>query len=470
MRIRILHTESFRLTALFAALFVGATLVLAASIYLIVDSAFKAELLHAADLDIAAIKKGYAAEGVNEAVEVINQRLTKPPASDFLVLESTDGKKIAGNLPFIQPRIGSSKLPALRAAARGEDEEAEEHEILGRGAIVAPGLYAFSGRDLYVLSVTETKALQAVAWVLLGTLVLAVGAGLVLSRGFLSRMDAITDTCRAIMAGRLSDRVPVAGSRDELARLASSINAMLDRIGTLMETINQISSDIAHDLRTPLTRLRQHLEEARTENLAPQDQMQIIDMAIAESENILAVFAALLRIGQIEAGVLRRPVGIVDLGAVVREVGETYRPVAEDSGHPLEVSGVLAARIRGDRELLFQLFANLIENAIAHTPRGTRIAIIQEMAERTSTISVSDAGPGIPRGEREKVFRRFYRLEQARSSKGSGLGLALVKAIAQFHNAAIALEDNAPGLVVSVRFTTIPHMTAATDRANSASA
>jgi signal transduction histidine kinase len=456
VRNRILRTESFRLTALFAALFVGATLILAASIYLIVDGAFKAELLHAADLDLAAIKKGYAAEGVNEAVEVINQRLTKPPASDFLILESTDGKKITGNLPFIRPRLGSLKLAALPAAAGDEDEDAEEHEILGRGALVAPGLYAFSGRDLYVLSVTETTALKAVAWILAGTLLLAVGAGLVLSRGFLRRMDAITDTCRAIMAGRLTDRVPVAGSRDELARLASTINAMLDRIGTLMETINQISSDIAHDLRTPLTRLRQHLELARTENLSPQDHRNAIDKAIAESENILAVFAALLRIGQIEAGVLRRPAGLVDLGAVVREVVETYRPVTEDSGHALEVSGLQSARIRGDRELLFQLFANLIENAIAHTPRGTRIAVTQKHSEEASTVSVSDSGAGIPETEREKVFRRFYRLEQARSSKGSGLGLALAKAVAQFHNATIRLGDNSPGLVVSVRFPTTP--------------
>jgi signal transduction histidine kinase len=449
VRIRTLYSESFRLAALFTALFLGATLILAGSTYLIVDSAFKAELLHAADLDLAAIKKGYAAEGVSEAIEVINQRLTKPPASDFLVLESTDGKKIAGNLPFIRPRIGSQRLPAQGA---GDDEEAEEHEILGRGVLVAPGLYAFSGRDLYVLSVTERSALQTVAWILAGTLLLAAGAGVVLSRGFLRRMDAITDTCRAIMAGRLNDRVPVAGSRDELARLASTINAMLDRIGALMETINQISSDIAHDLRTPLTRLRQHLEIARTDSLSPQDHKHAIERAIAESDNILAVFAALLRIGQIEAGVLRRPVGLVDLCAVLHEVSETYRPVIEDSGHALEVSPLKSARIRGDRELLFQLLANLIENAMVHTPRGTRISLSQTVGEDSTTVSVSDAGAGIPEAAREKVFRRFYRLEQARSSKGSGLGLALVKAIAQFHNATVSLGDNTPGLVVSVRF------------------
>ena len=453
MQIRILRTESFRLTALFTALFLGATLILAGSVYLIVDSAFKAELLHAADLDLEAIRNGYAAEGTNEAVEVVNQRLTKPPASDFLVIERVGGKKIAGNLSFVPPRVGTQRLPA--PIAFHDEEEAEAHEILGRGALIAPGLYAFSGRDLYVLSVTETKALEAVAWVLLGTLLLAVGAGLILSRGFLRRMDAIVDTCRAIMAGRLTDRVPVAGSSDELARLAMTINAMLDRIGALMETINQISSDIAHDLRTPLTRLRQNLESARSESLPP-DHLQAVDRAIVESENILSVFAALLRIGQIEAGVLRHPIGVVDLGAVVREICEIYRPAAEDSGHILEASGVQPAPIHGDRELLFQLFANLIENAIAHTPLGTQISIVQEMEPGASTVSISDTGPGIPGGERDKVFRRFYRLEQSRSSKGSGLGLALVKAIAQFHNATVTLKDNAPGLIVSLRFATIP--------------
>jgi signal transduction histidine kinase len=344
----------------------------------------------------------------------------------------------------------------LPTIGRDDDELTEAHQILGRGTLVAPGLYAFSGRDLYVLSLTETNALRAAAWILAGTLLLAIGGGVMLSRGFLRRMDAITDTCRAIMAGRLTDRVPVAQSRDELARLASTINAMLDRIGALMETVNQISSDIAHDLRTPLTRLRQHLELARTENLAPRDHVQAIDKAIAESENILAVFAALLRIGQIEAGVLRRPVGLVDLGAVVREVGETYRPVTEDSGHPFDVSGARTVQIHGDRELLFQLFATLIENAIAHTPRGTPIALSLMVSQNACAVSVSDSGEGIPESERERVFRRFYRVEQARSSKGSGLGLALAKAIAQFHNATITLGDNSPGLVASVRFSMIP--------------
>lgn len=455
MRARLLHTEAFRLTALFTALLLGATIILAGSVYLIVDAAFKAELLHAADLDLAAIRKGYAAEGVSEAAEVVNQRLTKPPASDFLILETTAGKKIVGNLSFVAPRPGSLRL-AVPVVAGDEDENAPAHEILGRGALIAPGLYAFSGRDLYVLSVTEGKALRAVALILALTLLLAIGAGLVLSRGFLRRMDAITETCRAIIAGRLGDRVPVAGSRDEIARLASTINQMLDRIGVLMDTVNQISSDIAHDLRTPLTRLRQHLELARAADHSPQDRSQAIDRAIAESENILSIFAALLRIGQIEAGVAPRPAALVDLSVIVREIGETYRPVAEDSGHLLEVSVAGPVTIKGDRELLFQLFANLIENALAHTPPGTRIAMSQTVAERASSVAVADSGPGIPTSEQEKVFRRFYRLEQARSSKGSGLGLALVRAIACFHNATITLSDNAPGLVVTVRFATQP--------------
>ena len=452
MRARIFRTEGFRLTALFTALFLGGTIVLAVSVYVIVDNAFKTELLHAADLDLEAIKKGYAAEGVDEAVEVVDQRLTKPPASDFLVIETTNGRKIAGNLPFLPPRTGTQRV-SVPNATRNE-EEREEHEILGRGILVAPGLYAFSGRDLYVLSVTEAHTLQAFIWVLAATLVLAVVAGLLLSRGFLRRMDEITDTCRAIMAGRLGDRVPVSRSGDELARLASTINAMLDRIGALMETINQISSDIAHDLRTPLTRLRQQLELARDEGQPPKEVLAI-DKAIAESDNILAVFAALLRIGQIEAGVLRHPIGVVDLGAVIREIGEIYRPAAEDSGHRLDVSPFQPAAIRGDRELLVQLFANLIENAIAHTPKGTRITIAQTTSDGSSSVSVSDKGPGIPKAEQEKVFRRFYRLEQARSSKGSGLGLALVKAIAEFHGATVKVGDNLPGLVVSVRFTTV---------------
>ncbi len=436
---------------MFAALFMGATLVLGSVLYVIVDHAFKAEILLNASQDLAAIRKGYEAKGISEAVEVVSQRLARPTASDFLILQSAAGKKIAGNLPAIAPRVGTLRFPVPAVQGRNNDED-EGHEILGRGELIASGVYAFAGRDLIVLNVTEEQALRAIGWILAITLVLAVGGGIFLSHGFLKRMDTITRTCQAIMAGRLSDRIPVPGTRDELGRLASVINAMLDRINALMENVRQISNDIAHDLRTPLTRLRHHLELARTEATTVDEYAAAIDHVIEDTDRILSTFSALLRIGQIEAGAGRMSFRRVDLQKVVKDLADIYGPAAEDKKHILDISVTGPAEVLGDRELLSQLFVNLIENAITHTPDGTRIIIALRPNEAGVTVSVADNGPGIPPSEREKVFRRFYRLEQSRSSPGSGLGLSLVAAIAHIHHATVELTDNAPGLCVTIAF------------------
>ncbi|MDE1940150.1 MAG: HAMP domain-containing protein, partial [Alphaproteobacteria bacterium] len=299
MEIRLFRTESFRLTAIFALLFVGATLVLSGVLYAIVDSAFKSEILLNASQDLAAIRKGYSSEGISEATEVVNQRLARPTTSNFLLLQSATGQRIAGNLPAIKPVVGAARLPAPMIR---KDNRGAGHTILGRGQFIAPGVYAFAGQDLAVLNATERKALRAIGWTLTAALIFAVAGGVILSRGFLRRMDTITQTCQAIMAGRLSDRIPEPGTQDELSRLASTINKMLDRINALMENVRQISTDIAHDLRTPLTRLRHHLELARAEATTVDEYGAAVDHVIEDTDHILSIFSALLRISQIEAG------------------------------------------------------------------------------------------------------------------------------------------------------------------------
>ncbi|MDE1987944.1 MAG: HAMP domain-containing histidine kinase [Alphaproteobacteria bacterium] len=449
MEIRLFRTESFRLTAIFALLFVGATLVLSGVLYAIVDSAFKSEILLNASQDLAAIRKGYSSEGISEATEVVNQRLARPTTSNFLLLQSATGQRIAGNLPAIKPVVGAARLPAPMIR---KDNRGAGHTILGRGQFIAPGVYAFAGQDLAVLNATERKALRAIGWTLTAALIFAVAGGVILSRGFLRRMDTITQTCQAIMAGRLSDRIPEPGTQDELSRLASTINKMLDRINALMENVRQISTDIAHDLRTPLTRLRHHLELARAEATTVDEYGAAVDHVIEDTDHILSIFSALLRISQIEAGAGRVSFQRVDLQKVVKNLADLYGPVAEDKRHALSATASDHAEVLGDRELLSQMFVNLIENAITHTPDGTQITIDMKTTEEGISVRVGDNGPGIPAGEREKVFRRFYRLEQGRSTPGSGLGLSLAAAIAQIHNATIELTDNAPGLGATVVF------------------
>jgi signal transduction histidine kinase len=444
VEIRLLRTESFRLTAVFAAMLVGAMAVLVVGLYLIVDHAFRDEILLHAREDLSAIRKGYQSEGLDEAIEVVKQRVARPAPSDVVILETTAGHKIVGNVPAVPVSNGPThvQLPSL--------DRRRHHEVFGLGEIITPGFYAFVGQDLYVLHETEEQAIHVIGWILVVTLAMAVGGGLVLSRSFLSRMDAITRTCRAIMNGHLSQRIPKAGENDELGRLTNVINSMLDRINDLMENNRQISNDIAHDLRTPLTRLRHRLELACAEDGATNSYKAAIDGAIVDTENILTTFSALLRIGQIEAGAGQKSFQRINLGAIVNNIVEIYGPAAEDRRHLLHATVADDVMVLGDKDLLSQILVNLIENAIVHTPAGTYVAVGLERGKRTVTLTVADNGPGVPPAERDKILRRFYRLERSRSSPGSGLGLSLAAAITAIHNGDISVLDNAPGLKIAI--------------------
>jgi signal transduction histidine kinase len=250
------------------------------------------------------------------------------------------------------------------------------------------------------------------------------------------------------MEGDLSARIPVRGTNDEIDQLVVSLNAMLDRIQHLMEGLRQVSNDIAHDLRTPLGRLRQRLEDAREHATTTAEYSSAADAAIVEADLLLETFSALLRIAQIEAGAQKSAFADVDLSAVARSVGEAYLPSAEDSQHRLELGIEDGVALQGDRQLLAQMISNLVENALSHTPAGSTVSL---SVTAGPTITVADNGPGIPADERERVFDRFYRLDRSRTTSGSGLGLALVKAIAGLHGMVITLEDNQPGLRVILK-------------------
>jgi signal transduction histidine kinase len=261
----------------------------------------------------------------------------------------------------------------------------------------------------------------------------------------------ITQTADAIIDGDLSRRIERSGSGDDFDHLSATLNVMLDRIGGLMENLRQVSNDIAHDLRTPLSRLRQDLEEARGRDLTPGDFKRVIDGAMAEADALLETFSALLRIAQIEAGSRRSAFRSVDLSDVLRTVADAYGPAVEEGGGTLRAEIAPDVRVTGDRGLLSQLFVNLVENALHHGAPGT-IALRLLRQSAGVIAEVADDGPGVPADERANVFRRFYRLERSRTTPGSGLGLSTVAAIVELHHAAIELQDNAPGLRVAIRF------------------
>jgi signal transduction histidine kinase len=268
----------------------------------------------------------------------------------------------------------------------------------------------------------------------------------------LRRVDAVNRTARAIMDGDLSQRIPVVGPRDELGGLAEGLNRMLARIEELMESLRHVSSDIAHDLRTPLGRMRQRLETCRMKTRSKAEYEAAIEAAIEDADGILKTFEAMLRIAQIEAGARRARFSPVNLSEVADNVAEAFGAVAEDEGKRLVATVEAGVAVTGDRELLTQMLANLTENALRHTPAGTRVDLCLERVNGEIRLTVSDTGPGIPPEERERVFRRFYQLDESRSTPGSGLGLSLVAAVAKLHNTTVLLEDNNPGLRVSVTF------------------
>ena len=292
-------------------------------------------------------------------------------------------------------------------------------------------------------------------WSAFAVLIAAIAAGAWIASRLQHRLNEVTSTLRRVANGDLSTRLAVSNRGDDLDLISGEINQTLGRLEALVDAMRQVSADIAHELRTPLNRLRIHIEEAarNAANAAPVE--DDLAAAIAQSEAIDQTFSALLRIAQIEAGARREKFAPVDLAALLGDVGDIYAEVAEDAGQILLCDVAGAAWVMGDKELLTQTFANLIENAIRHCPAGTAITCKVRVNGDWVTASVADTGPGIPTGEREMVLRRLYRLEKSRTAEGTGLGLSLVKAVADLHGAELALTDATPGLRVELRFTRI---------------
>jgi signal transduction histidine kinase len=268
------------------------------------------------------------------------------------------------------------------------------------------------------------------------------------------RIDAFANPLAKASQGHTSARVPISGLHDDIDQVGLQVNRMLGNLQKLIENVNQSSSDIAHDLKKPLGRLRQRLDDARRKAKSADEFQGAIDSALGDIDSITETFDALLRITQIEAGARKARFVSVDLKSVLVDVYDVYDIVAEDAGDKLDyaVDLIGPAQVRGDPELLVQLFANLIENSIRHCPPGTRIGMRLCSRDGAYVVEVTDNGPGIPKSERENVFRRLFRLERARSTAGSGLGLSLVAAIVELHGARISLDDNGPGLRVEVSF------------------
>jgi signal transduction histidine kinase len=292
-----------------------------------------------------------------------------------------------------------------------------------------------------------------IPWTVGLILLLGLLGGALMSRNMLRRLDSINKTSGEIIAGDLSRRVPLVGSGDEFDTLAENLNRMLDRIERLMKGLREVTDSVAHDLRTPLNRLRNRLEEVQSRRAADGVETSEIERAIAEADRLIATFNALLLIAETDAGTTRVGVVPLDLGAMMADVVELYEPLAEERNIHLTAARIAAPTIEGNRSLIAQALANLVDNAIKYTPEGGQVAIACSRDENSIDLGVADSGPGIAASDRPRVVERFVRLEASRNSPGTGLGLSLVAAVAHFHNAELLLLDNQPhGLNAVLRF------------------
>jgi signal transduction histidine kinase len=439
------HTSSFQLALLYAGLFAASILLLFTLIYWTAAHYAAQDQSNELDVEFHAIQDEASLSGEGRLPLIVANHLHQRHGERAVyLLQDAQGRKLAGNLAPMPPTVGAL---TLKVALEGE-----EREVRARGYRLADGDYLLIGED--PRSLREMKQLIARAFSVSAvvTLALAVLGGWIISNRALSRVEAVGRTTQAIVAGDLSQRVPVRRTDDEFDRLAASVNAMLDRIEDLMRNVRQVSSDIAHDLRTPLTRLRQCLERARSRATSVEELREAIDASIAQVDSILETFGALLRISQIEAGQRATPLAAIDLSSLLAAIVEDWTPVAGDRGQRMAAEVAPGLALQGDRELLTQMVVNLIDNAIRHSPRGATITVSASSKAQGVEVVVADTGRGIPAEERQNVLRPFYRMESSRTTEGSGLGLSLVAAIAKQHRAQLTLADNDPGLRVSVIF------------------
>jgi signal transduction histidine kinase len=452
---RFIRTSSFRLAALYAGLFAASTAMLFGIVYWTTTDALREQVRLSLQNEMASLEAKLAMEQPGELPTEIEQRLASgKPQPFYYGLQDPSGHAIAGNLANLGMFEGWRELPV-------DDEEGEktdatsEHSnpvLFALGRRLPSGEYLTIATDASRIDEAQEAITDSFAWATAATLLLALAGGVVLSQGFLRRVDEINRTTRAIMGGDLADRIRTTGSGDELDQLGRNLNDMLDRLQGLMDGLKQVSNDIAHDLRTPLSRLKQRLEAVRSEANSVQEYKEAVDEAVQDADVALSIFGALLRIAQIESGKRRANFSDLDLSALLANLAITYSAVAEDMGKALVSSIDPDIYVRGDRELLTQLFVNLIENALRHTPDGATVSMCLARRDRGPIAEVGDNGSGVPENERRNVFKRFYRLERSRSTPGAGLGLALVAAVADLHTARIELVDNDPGLKVALQF------------------
>jgi signal transduction histidine kinase len=447
---KVFSTTAFRLTAAAVALFVLAAAAIAVILFWQSNKVLTGQVLTTLQAE-AQILKAEAAGGGIESLTATIAASSRPEGPGLYYLVDDNGNKLAGNLNRMPPELLGGRGGVFRYAGESE-RPGHERLAVAIPVNVGKGARLIIGRDIEDQR-AFADTMKRIFLVGFGA-VSAIGllGGLVISRLVLARLETITQTSKSIMEGDLSRRIPIEGNGGELDGLAENLNDMLDRIEGLMSGLREVSDNIAHDLKTPISRLRNSAEAALRDPRGEDAYREGLERTIEKADDLIKTFNALLLIARLEAGPLEESLEQFDLGQLVEDVAELYMPAAEEAGFALTVETAKGMRVNANRQLMGQALANLIDNAIKYSRGGTAGGDITVNALPLTNgdieISVGDHGPGISDQDKARVLKRFVRLEQSRTKPGTGLGLSLVAAVARLHGGRVRLEDNAPGLRV----------------------
>ncbi len=447
---RLLRTSSFRLTLLYAALFTASVAILLGIVYVEVGNYAGHLQDEIVKREVQYLRQAQKNGGAAATQALIEQRLRQPLIKSMrYVLQDETNQRISGNAPV---QTGRNAGWFWFQMPKG-DKPRESRKVRAFGVALDDGHYLAvgeAGKATEEFADLQQALRRDIGYALLAVLALALAGGGLMSQLMLRRVERLVRDTQAIMLGQPSHRLPVGASGDEFDRLSSSVNQMLDRIDSQADALQQVSNDIAHDLRTPLSRLRQQLE--RGQRLAePAALHAVLARATTEVDTALRTFASLLHIAQIGGDPRRLQRQVLALSELLETLAEVHQPAFEAAGQQFDARITPALQVEGNRDLLGQMLSNLLENACRHCPPGAHISLRATVEAQDVVVEVGDDGPGIPEPERAHVFRRLYRLERSRTTNGSGLGLTMVEAVANAHDAQIELHDNRPGLLVRIR-------------------
>jgi signal transduction histidine kinase len=450
---RIIRTLAFRIVAVYLAVFALSAAAIVAFTYWSTARALNAQTDQIVDTDISGLSERYQRFGLAGLTDAIVNRSAHGGAALYLLSDSGH-RPIVGNLDSWPNLTGAGSNLVEFDYERRVGGHNEQHRARGREFGLTGGFELLVARDIAERYETERLFSTTLPWTVLLMVLLGLIGGILISRNFLVRLDVINRTSREIMAGDLSRRLPFGQGGDEFDTLVANLNRMLERTERLMRGMREVTDSIAHDLRTPLNRVRNRLEGLLQAGGAQGVVRDEIEAAVDETDRLIGTFNALLLIAEAEAGVAREKMQSVDLRRIVEGVVELYAPLADEKEVSLTLRPSGSAIVPCNPSLVSQALANLIDNAIKYTPSGGKVAIVIENTPSGIALSVADSGPGIAPEDRPRVLERFVRLEASRHSPGTGLGLSLVAAVARLHDAKLELGDNRPGLKATLVFST----------------